>query len=404
MLARAEDLSSGAANTSIRIPLIAHVVHSLKVGGLENGLVNLINRIPVERFHHAVVCITDYSDFSKRIDQPHIEIFALHKPPGNDLGTHLKLWRLFRRIKPDIVHTRNLSGLEAQLPALLAGVPVRIHSEHGRDIDDLAGDNLKHLLLRRAMRPFADRFVGLSHELERYLREKVRVPSQKIVQIYNGVDTEKFFPRRVTRPNVLPDGFAADGSFVIGTVGRMQPVKNQLALCRAFVELIQTYPDAARACRLVIIGEGPLREPATEILRSGGCLELAWLAGERSSVPEIMRSFDLFVLPSLNEGISNTILEAMASGLPVVATRVGGNPELVQDGLTGTLVTSGDRAGMVQAMHTYYSDRDLARRHGLEARRVAEQRFRIDVMVAQYLQLYETMLGGQRDPRAAHST
>ena len=116
-------------------------------------------------------------------------------------------------------------------------------------------------------------------------------------------------------------------------------------------------------------------------------------------MPAIMRSFDLFVLPSLNEGISNTILEAMASGLPVVATRVGGNPELVQDGLTGTLVTSGDRAGIVQAMYTYYSDRDLARRHGLEARRVAEQRFRIDVMVAQYLELYETMLGGERDAR-----
>ena len=151
----------------------------------------------------------------------------------------------------------------------------------------------------------------------------------------------------------------------------MQPIKNQLALCHAFVELVQAYPDAARACRLVAIGEGPLREQALEILRCAGRLDLAWLPGERSDVPAIMRSLDLFVLPSLNEGISNTILEAMASGLPVVATRVGGNPELVQECRTGTLVMPGDHAGIVQAIYAYYSDRDLARRVGQEARRLS---------------------------------
>src|SRR5207237_9166164 len=135
-----------------------------------------------------------------------------------------------------------------------------------------------------------------------------------------------------------------------GTVGRMQEVKDQLTLARAFVELLQRSPQAATRLRLVMVGDGPLRKQVADILNQAGWGALAWLPGERDDVPQIMRGFDLFVLPSLAEGISNTILEAMASGLPVVATSVGGNAELVESGRTGQLVPRSDPEAMAHAI------------------------------------------------------
>ena len=177
-------------------PLIAHVLFSFKIGGLENGVVNLINHLPPDKYRHAVICITDYSDFRNRIRTPGVECIAMHKPPGHHLSFYVALWRVFRKLRPAIVHTRNLAALECMVPAALAGVPIRIHSEHGRDVGDLDGSNRKYQLMRRALTPFVHQFVALSKDLECYLRDRVRVPSTRLLQLYNGVDTSSFAPAR----------------------------------------------------------------------------------------------------------------------------------------------------------------------------------------------------------------
>src|SRR5262249_44673352 len=148
------------------------------------------------------------------------------------------------------------------------------------------------------------------------------------------------------------------------------------------------------------VGEGAVGGGAWWLLRGAGAEPLAWLPGERAGVPEIMRALDLFVLPSLAEGISNTILEAMASGLPVVATTVGGNPELVEDGVTGTLVAPGDPQGMAAALRVYAESADLCRRRGQAALATIEERFRMDAMMSAYLSVYDNLLAGAR---AAHT-
>ena len=176
----------------------------------------------------------------------------------------------------------------------------------------------------------------------------------------------------------------------------MQAVKDQLTLARAFVLLLQMVPQAGQPLRLVMVGDGPLREQVADILDQAGAGALAWLAGERDDVPRIMRGLDLFVLPSLAEGISNTILEAMASGLPVVATAVGGNPELVDEGRTGTLVPPADPQAMAQAMLRYYADAAECRRQGREARRTAERRFGMTAMTNGYLAIYDKTLQRQQ--------
>src|SRR5439155_9019114 len=206
-------------------PLIAHVIYGLKTGGLENGLVNLINHMSAERYRHAIICLTDYSDFRLRIRRSDVECYALHKRPGKAPGMYMKAWRLLRRLRPQIVHTRNLSTLDVQVSAMLARVPARIHGEHGRDIDDLDGSNVKFQRIRRLIRPLVHRYIALSQDLERYLVEKIGVAPQRIVQIYNGVDTSSFRPAHLGRVPLPIPGFSEPGTFVIGTVGRMQAVK-----------------------------------------------------------------------------------------------------------------------------------------------------------------------------------
>ena len=373
-------------------PLIAHVIHRLDVGGLENGLVNLINRMPPERYRHAIICMTGYSEFRRRLTRE-VEIIDLGKRPGKDLGVHFRLWRELRRLKPAIVHTRNFATLEAVLPATLAGVKARVHGEHGWDVGDMQGASRKHQHLRRLFAPLVSRFITLSRHSEQYLREQVGVPAHKIAQIYNGVETALFYPRCASDGSLLPPGFAPADAVVIGTVGRMQQVKDQPTLARAFVRLLDLAPGLRERARLVLVGEGPLLTECEMILRQGGVEALAWLPGSRDDVPALMRCLDIFVLPSLAEGISNTILEAMASGLPVVATRVGGNPELVGEAATGLLVAAATPEEMAQALLEYCTNADLRSVHGTAGRAKVEARFSMAAMVSNYLAVYDGVFG-----------
>lgn len=376
-------------------PLIAHVIFRLDWGGLENGLVNLLNRMPDDRFRHAVICLTDYTDFSKRITRPDVELHALRKPPGNSPVTHARMLRLLRQLRPAVVHTRNIAALEHQPAAALAAVPVRIHSEHGRNADDPDGNNWKYLAVRRALRPAVHHYVAVSHDLERYLIERIGIPARRVTHICNGVDTERFHPVDAKPELVTPLGFAGEDDLVVGTVGRMDPVKDPLNLVRAFITATEMAPEIAQRLRLVMVGDGPLRAEALRTLESHGLSRQAWLPGALNNVPEVLRSLDLFVLPSLSEGISNTILEAMASGIPVLATEVGGNPELVTDGHTGTLVPRADSGALAHSIVDYLRQPDVRREQARNARKEALARFSLPVMVDAYSQLYESQLAAR---------
>jgi sugar transferase (PEP-CTERM/EpsH1 system associated) len=268
-------------------------------------------------------------------------------------------------------------------------VPVRVHGEHGWDVLDLDGSNRRYRLLRRAMRPFVHHYITVSRHLEAFLDGIVDLPAGRVSQIYNGVDSERFHPGRAP---LGPAGFAPDGAVVIGTVGRMQQVKDQLTLVRAFLELLALRPGAAARLRLVLIGEGPLRAQAEQLLRAGGVVDRAWLPGARDDIPALLRGIDIFVLPSLAEGISNTILEAMATGLPVVATAVGGNGELVQADVTGRLVPPADPQALAAALAGYVDEPAMLVQHGRAARQRIEMEFSLAAMVARYLTVYDRML------------
>jgi sugar transferase (PEP-CTERM/EpsH1 system associated) len=381
-------------NESGKKPLVAHIIHRLAVGGLENGLVNLINHTPAERYRHAIVALTEVTDFRNRIHRKDVPVFSLHKSKGQDFNTYGRLFRVLRTLHPDIVHTRNLGTLEYLVPAAFAGIACRIHGEHGRDVYDLDGSSPKYKFLRKAVNPFVSCYTAVSNDLAQWLERLVG--NSKVVRICNGVDTQRFYPRTGVRLPFGPDGFVRDQTIVVGTVGRMHTVKDQLTLVRAFLHLIQSDLIAREKLRLVMIGDGPLREKSQKLLVAAGADGFAWAPGERADIPEILRAFDLFVLPSIAEGISNTILEAMASGLPVVATHVGGNPELVEQGRTGMLVPPSDPAAMAEAIRAYLHDPDKLVQHGLAGRKKVDAKFSIESMVNGYMAVYDAVLANQR--------
>lgn len=377
-------------------PLILHVVYRFGVGGLENGIVNLVNHLPDSQWRHAVVALTEVEpNFSKRLRRDDVPCLALNKPPGQGVWQYGRLYRLFRHLRPALVHTRNLAALEAQVPAMLAGVGARLHGEHGRDVEDLNGTSRRYQWVRRLHRPFIQHYVALSRDLAGYLQHQVGVPAARISQIYNGVDTQRFAPpagAQQDRAQIPGCPFTAPHLWLAGTVGRMQAVKAQPLLAQAFVLALRQQPELRLRLRLVMVGDGPSRAECIAILRRGAALDLAWLPGERNDVPEIMRGLNCFVLPSLAEGISNTILEAMACALPVIATDVGGNADLVLRGLSGRLVPAGDAVALADALTELAQDPQVALAMGRAGRRAVEQRFSLGAMVTAYEAVYSRLL------------
>jgi sugar transferase (PEP-CTERM/EpsH1 system associated) len=361
---------------------VMHVLFRFGIGGLENGLVNLVNGLEEGAYRHVIVALSDYDPvFTERLRPTNVELHALAKRPGNDPRTWWRLWRLLGEARPHVLHTRNFAALELQVPGWLAQVPGRVHGEHGWDVQDLDGSVRRYRVARRAIGTLVHRFIALSRDLERYLVERVGIPRGRVLQIYNGVDCQHFAP---AAPR-------ADAPVVIGTVGRMKAVKNQTLLCHAFAALVARRPDLAGRVHLRLVGSGPLADECAAVLAAAGLTAASELRGESSTVADELRAMDVFVLPSLAEGISNTILEAMASGLPVVATAVGGNAELVVDGETGALVPSGDVAAMARALERYVDDPALRRRHGQAARARAESHFSLERMLGAYDDVYRAL-------------
>jgi len=373
-------------------PLVLHVMHRFDTGGLENGVVNLINHMPSDAYRHAVLAMTEVTDFKQRITRSDVEFISLRKPPGQGVWQYPKLYKLFRQLRPQIVHSRNLAALEVQIPAWAAGVPVRLHGEHGRDANDLAGNNLIYQRVRRFYKPFVHHYVALSRDLDDYLVQKTGVPQTKITQVYNGVDADRFCPAVDGLQPISGCPFNPVQHWLVGTVGRMQTVKDQTMLAKAFVHALALAPNLKANLRLVMVGEGPLRAQAQTVLEQAGVGDLAWLPGERSDVADIMRGLHAFALPSLGEGISNTILEAMASALPVVATAVGGNADLVVHGQTGFITPPVDPLAMAQQLVALASNPWQAQRMGQAGRQRVLANFSMQAMVSAYQRVYDQQL------------
>ncbi|MDP3168449.1 MAG: TIGR03088 family PEP-CTERM/XrtA system glycosyltransferase [Hydrogenophaga sp.] len=379
---------------------IVHLIYRLTTGGLENVVVQLINNLPHGEFRHTVVSITDADpQFVQRIERKDVDVICLNKPPGQPFALYPKTYRLLRRLKPDVVHTCNLAALEFMPMAALAGVPLRVHAEHGMDMGEINTKGSRYLTLRKIYKPFVHEFIAVSAPLHGYLQRKLNVAPAHVHLIPNGVDTHMFRPPLAQ--DRAPPGFPfqRDRHWVIGTVGRQVHIKNPLMLVDAFVSLAQSGIAGTERMRLAMVGDGPLLSEISERVRSAGLADRAWLPGVRGDVADILRSLDCFVLPSLSEGTSCTLQEAMATGLPIVVTNVGGNAELLEHGACGSLVPSGD----VEALKSQLLQQlqGSGREQAAAALNSARQRHGLSVVMRHYRDLFLSRPGSNSAPAAA---
>jgi len=285
---------------------------------------------------------------------------------------------LLRQLKPVCTHTYNIATLEYNVISFLAGIKKRIHAEHGRDIYDLDGSNKKYQYLRRFINPFVTQWIPVSKELADWLVRDVKLPKLKVNLIYNGIDLELYTPKP----------YQNNKQFVVGTVGRMAAVKDQLTLIKAIEFLITEYPELKNIIRLEVVGDGELYSTIQSYIKEHSLTENIKLLGARNDVANILQNFDVFVLPSLAEGIPLTILEAMATSLPVISTKVGGVPELIENDINGYLISPQDVKTLATKIKQYIDKPELITQHGLNARAKVETKFSLQAMTKQYLNSY----------------
>lgn len=359
-------------------PVPTHVMHLIfrfATGGLENGLVNIINKLSPHDFYHTIVCLDDYDrEFASRLRNNNVKIICLNKAPGRSLTYLWTLRKLIKSAKPDIIHSRGLAALEAQVAGLFLPV-VRLHGEHGWDSAQ-AKSNKKYQFLRRILNPIIKRFVVLSQEGYEFLHHDVGISDCKIERICNGVDTEKF----------LPVASQVKQGVHLITVGRLAQVKNQQLLIQAMACL--TSQHGYRHIHLSIFGEGECRPHLQALIDELALSSYCRLAGQCDNVAQQLSSADVFILPSFAEGISNTILESMACGIPVVASNVGGNMQLVKHDYSGYLFASDNVQELVDGLIQYIEKPELRTLHGLNARQRVNENFSLNKMVDRYQQLY----------------
>lgn len=370
---------------------VMHVIHSLDVGGAEQVVANYARFHDRSRFSPSVCALRSGGRLYDQLEREHIRTFIIGKGAGADLRALWRLVRLIHRERIDILHTHNptghLWGLAAArfFPRLCV-----IGTEHSIHYQGRAGRFYLHLL-RRLGRRFD--YVIACSDFVRATHEKCgALPSRKYLTIHNGISIEQFV-RISPKADARRQGNGEKGELpVIGAVGSLTPHKGHAYLLSAIAKLhaYSFYP------RVMIVGNGPLYGDLKEQIIELDLTEQVILLGARDNIPEVLTSFDIFVLPSLREGFPITILEAMAAGLPVIATDVGGNKEAIVDGETGMIVPPADPDELALALRTMLEDPKLAREMGRNGRNRVTEKFQVGKMVAATEGLYDDVTTSRR--------
>ncbi len=364
---------------SNRLIHVVHVQESLEVGGLENGVVNISNGLDPERFQTTICCLNRLGPLTNKISNLRVRTLCLYEREGKRPGLFLKLRRLFSTLSADIIHTHNFySGLYGIVAGRLGGGFKVIHGEHGNhSFSSVTGDAVV-----RFVYPLADRILTVSEAVE-YALIQEGIPPAKIKCIRNGVDTDRFNPSAPYPGNGHSQGFG-DNHTVFGYVGRLSPEKGVDRLIDAFARVHRDHP----ASRLTIVGDGPVLEQLRHLADSLAIQEAVQFVGARLDVDEFYRRFDIFVLPSLVEGMSNVVLEAMASGLAIIATDVGGNGELITSGQNGLIVKADCVEALANTMRMLATEKEYRRRLAEAALYRARADFSVKRMIEDYSNLY----------------
>ena len=373
---------------------LVYVVHSLDPGGTERLAFDMAVAYASE-YSVCVVCLDKPGAWAQDLRKHGIVVECVWRSPGLDPKTAIRLGRIFRREQADIVHAHQCAPwFYAALARLSFGRPKLLLEEHGRLYPE-AEKPVRRFINRWLVAPLTHRFVAVSEEVRDRLVRYEGLSHDRIEVVYNGASPAPAL--EAERRTTLRQHFGfEDDDFVIGTVGRLDPIKNLPMLIRSIAEL---HTEFARL-RVLIVGDGPVRDELESSVQQYGLENVVRMAGFRSDARQLAACLETFVLCSFSEGTSMALLEAMAAGVPAVVTKVGGNPELIADELTGRVVPSDDTSALTAALRKNIDDRDSAIKMAAAARQRFDERFSFSAMLDRYRSFYTQMLRTHADASA----
>ncbi len=366
---------------------VCHVLHGMRIGGAEMLLRRMIECAPRD-LEHCVIVLDDIGEWGEELLAEGCDIRLAGRKPGVDLGLVRRMRDIFLEMRPQIVHCHQYTPwFYGGWAAGRAGIPC-VFTEHGRHQPDRP--RLRRIVFNRYLLRHTPRVTAVSQSIQRALIDNEKIPAARIEVLYNGVDHHRLRPDPATRTRARAQLGLAPSTLAIGHAGRLVPVKNQAMFLRALAELSRLQPELD--WRAYLAGTGPLDSSLREQASVLGLEGRVEFLGQRDDVPELLKAWDVFALSSWSEGTSVTLLESMASALPAVVTSVGGNPELVEDGVSGRLVESDDARGFAEALADL-ADAEHREAMGQRARSELVARFTEERMIRRFAEIYREVVG-----------
>lgn len=354
---------------------VLHVVTTLSVGGLEMMVIRLIGEMASRGVESTVCCLESRGGRAVELEDQGVRVHALNKKYGFDLKAVLKLAALIRQGQYDIVHSHNPQPhMYAVVASWASPSTIPVHTKHGRNYPD----QWRRVWLYRMLSWWNHRIIPVSDNAREIVLKIEKVNPVKVTRIWNGIDTRQFVP-----PPASLD--RSPHPWVVGTVARLSPEKDQITLL-ATIRLLRGEGCDVRA---LVIGDGPRRQTLEHCAAEWGLQEHVEFVGEQRNVSDWLWQMDVFVLSSLTEGISLTLIEAMATGLPCVATDVGGNREVINPPECGLVVPAKDPQALANAIRDVLTDPMRRRKMGECARHRAVRCFDLSEMVKAYRKVYD---------------
>jgi len=366
---------------------VLHVIRSFEIGGAEKLVLKLIreqlNSGDVVPF---VATVLDKGPLKEEAQKVGVECHVIGLEGVKYISPMLRFAGIVRRVKPDIVHTHNLLAHVNSAPVAKFFHKAVVHTKHGRAITSISWAPF----IRRWLYNLSDRIVVVSKETGIAFREKTGVHEQKITVVYNGVDTSVFEGYR--KDEARKRFGIPESTVVFGTVSRLDRVKDHMTIANAFADVLSKRKD----CLLMIVGDGPERENIERKAHELGISKYVRMVGFTDEVYLYLSAMDLFLQPSREEGLSMTILEAMASGVPVVATPVGGTPEMIEDGITGRLIEVANSHALSSAMIEFIDGPEKFSQMAQRAQEKVKKSFTLTAMAEGYERVYKEVLSGHK--------
>lgn len=361
---------------------LMQITHDLAIGGLQQVVVNICRSINREKFDISILCLKDGGEYLSEVDSLGIKVFHLpHKIKGTDYFSFLKVAKILRQEKIEIIHTHNTQPFfDGTIGAMLSGVNTIVHTDHARDFPD----KYRYMLAERVISHFAYKIVGVSDHTAYNLMKYEKINKNKIVTIENGIDGSKY-EIKIDRDRKRKELGIANAGPIIGLGVRLTKQKGISYLLQAMPQLIKLYPGIT----LVIAGDGdqkiPLQNVAKQLNIDGHVIFL----GARLDIPQLLKLFDIYVLPSLWEGLPLVLLEALAAECPIIATNVGGINKLIENNSTGLLVDSKDSKQLSLAIIKMLNDDKFRNSCILSGKELFNKKFSADIMTRKYERLYD---------------